>query len=247
LLRRPQEIPWEISGGIHERLNKMMRLSNKIGEMGTAQRSARKRICSQLLVLLGLGTMVLAVCSLLLGCGSDSTPGGSVKGKNAKTSSTPDAKKSPAPAMVLMEGKKGPEAGKMGDIQKQPDQNSVLVNGLTLQEMEARNEAAVKMLRSPGMEAMPGVTREEMDRRNAEAEKMSRSQNVEVMPGVNLEEMKRRNAAAVEMLRSQNVEVMPGVTLEEMKRKNAAAAANAPGKPPVVQGKREISPPAGGK
>ena len=188
--------------------------------MEKGQRPARKCICSQFLILLGLGTMVLAVCSLLLGCGSDSTPGGSVKGKNAKTSSTPNAKQSQAPATVLMEGKKGSEAVKMGDIKKQPDQNSVLINGLTLQEMDDRNSAAVKMSRSPSMEVMPGVTREEMDRRNAAAVKMSRSQNVEVMPGVNLEEMKRRNAAA----------------------------ANAPPvKPPVVQGKQEISPPAGGK
>ncbi|MBU4448186.1 MAG: hypothetical protein KKD99_06340 [Proteobacteria bacterium] len=197
----------------------MMTLSNNTGQMEKGQKSARKRICSQLLVFVGLGTMVLAVCSLLLGCGSDSTPGGSEKGKNAKTSSIPAAKQSQAPAMLLMGGKGASGAGEMADIKKQPEPKSVVMPDITLEEMEARNAAAVKMARSPGFEIAPGVTREEMEARNAAAAKMARS------PGI---------------------EIMPGVTLEEMKKRNAAALANAP-KKPNIQVKREISPPAGGK
>ena len=56
--------------------------------------------------------------------------------------------------------------------------------------MEARNAAAVKMARSPGIEVMTGLTREEMEARNAAAVKMARSPGMEVMPGVTLEEMK---------------------------------------------------------
>ena len=190
------------------------------------------------LVLVTLGTMVL------VGCGSDSTPGGSAKEK-AKTSATPTAKQPIAPTMVLMGGKGGSEAGKMGDIKKGPERKSVQIPGMgTQEEMEARNEAAIKTMRSPGME-VNGLTREEMEARNAAALNMGQSPSMEVMPGVTLEEMKKKNAAAVKMAGSLNPQVMPGVTLEEMKKRNAAALANAPQK--SSQGKREISPPAGGK
>jgi hypothetical protein len=198
------------------------------------------------LELVTLGTVVLAVCALLLGCGSDSTPGGSVKGKDAKTASIPAAKNSPAPSMLLM-GEKGASGAGKADTKKQPERNTFLMQGITLEEMEARNAAAVKMARSPGMEVMPGVTREEMEARNAAAVKVARSPGMEVMPGVTLEQMKARNAAAVKVAQSPGMEVMPGVTLEAMKQKRNAAAANAPGKPPVIQGKREISPPVGEK
>lgn len=223
----------------------MMTLSTNAGQMEKSQRSARKRIWSQLLILVGLGTMVLAVCSLLLGCGSDSTPGGAVKGKNAKTASIPTAKDSQVPGMLLMGGKGASGAGEKADIKKQPEPNSVPTPSITLEEMEARNAAAVKMARSPGLEIAPGVTREEMEARNAAAAKIAQSPGLEVMPGVTVEEMKKRNAAAVKMARSPEVQVMGGVTLEEMKKRNAAAA-NAPKKPPI-QGKKEISPPVGEK
>jgi hypothetical protein len=184
------------------------------------------------LVLVTLGTMVLAVCSLLLGCGSDSTPGGAVKGKNAKASSSPATKDPQASTVLLMEGKGVSVAGKT-DIKKQPERNSVLMHGITMEEMEARNAAAVKMARSASMEIKPAVTREEMEARNAAAVKMAQSPGMEVMPGVTLEQMKAKNAAAVKMARSPGMEVMPGVTLEQMEKKRNAAAANAPKKPPI--------------
>ncbi|MDO9573545.1 MAG: hypothetical protein Q7I94_01025 [Candidatus Contubernalis sp.] len=202
----------------------------------------KNRPWSMFLVLVTLGTMIF----FFMGCGSDSTPGRSVKEEKAKTSSTPTAKQSQAPAMVLMGGKGGSEAGKMGDIKKGPERKSVQIPGITtLEEMEARNAAAVKMMRSPGVE-FNGLTREEMEKRNAAAAKMARSLDVQVIPGVNLEEMKKRNAAAIEMARSMDVQVMPGVNLQEMKKRNAAALANAP-KKTSIQGKREISQPTGEK
>jgi hypothetical protein len=156
------------------------------------------------LVLVTLGTMVF------VGCGSDSTPGGSVKGKNTQTSATPTAKQSIAPTMVLMGGKGGSEAGKMGDIKKGPERKSVQIPGMaTQEEMEARNAAAIKKMRSPGLE-VNGITQEEME---------------------------ARNAAAIKMAHSPGMEVMPGVTLEEMKKKNAAALANAPKRPSPAGGK----------
>jgi hypothetical protein len=219
----------------------MMTLSNNAVHREKGQTSARKHICSPPLALAGLGTMVLAVCFLLLGCGSDSTPGGAVKGKNAQTSSTPAAKQSQAPTMLLMGEKGASGAGKTADIKKQPDRKSILMQGITLEEMEARNAAAVKMARSPGMQVMPGVTVEQMKARNEAAVKKARSPGMEVMPGVSVEQMKARNAAAVKMAQSPGMEVMPGVTVEQMKARNAAAV-NAPKKPPVMPEKRAISP-----
>jgi uncharacterized protein YcbX len=191
-----------------------------------------------------LGTVVLAVCALLLGCGSDTTPGGAVKGEKAKTASIPPVKKGQVPTMLMMGEKGASKPG--GGIKKEPERKSVLMDGITLEEMEARNAAAIKMAQSPTIEVMPGVTLEEMEKRIAAAVKTAQSANIEVIPGVTLEEMKARNAAAVKMAQSANIEVMPGVTLEQMKARNAAAV-NAPAKPPVNQGKREIPPPVGGK
>ena len=224
----------------------MMTLINNSGHREQDQKPARKRICSKLLVLVGLGTMVLAVCSLLSGCSSDSTPGGSVKGKDVKTSSTTAATKSQTPTMLLMGEKGASGAGQKADIKKQPDRNSGGMQGITREEMEARNAAATKMARSPDFEVRPGVTREEMEKRNAAAVKMAQSPDFEVMPGVTREEMKKKNEAAVTMGRSPEVQAMRGITPEEMMKKRNAAAANAPQKPPIP-GKQEISPSVGGK
>jgi hypothetical protein len=216
--------------GIHERFNKMT-LSNNFGQREKGQKSAIKRICSRLLVLVGVGTMVLAVCALLFGCGSDSTPGGSVKGKNNKTASTPTGKKSQAPAM-LMTGEKGAsKTGVTGNIKKQPERKSVPMQGMALEEMEAKNAAAINMARSPGFK-IGRLTREEMEAKNKAAAKMAQSPGLEIMPGVTLEEMKKKNAAAINMVRSPGFK-MGGVTREEMEARNAAALANAPKKPPI--------------
>jgi hypothetical protein len=62
----------------------MLTLSTYSGQVEEGQKPARKRICSRLLVGVGLGVMVLTVLSFFPGCGSDSTSIGSVKEKNAK-------------------------------------------------------------------------------------------------------------------------------------------------------------------
>ena len=121
------------------------------------------------LELVTLGTVVLAVCALLLGCGSDSTPGGSVKGKDAKNASIPAAKNSPAPSILMMGEKGAAGADAMADIKKQPEDKSVQMPGTSRKEMEARNAAAIKKARSPGIEVMPGVTLEQMEKKNAAA------------------------------------------------------------------------------
>lgn len=222
-----------------------MTLNNNSGCMEQHKHSVGKRLVSKGLVLVGLGTMMLAVCFLLPGCGSESTPVGSVKGKDAKTSSTPAVTRSQAGAMLVVGDKGASGAGEPAGIKKQPERNSLPMGGISREEMDARNAAAVKAGRSMNIEVMRGVTLEEMEARNAAAIKAARSMNIEVMPGVTLEEMKQRNAAAVKFAQSANIEVIPGVTLEEMKKRNAAAA-NAPKMPPI-QGKRELPPSAGGK
>jgi hypothetical protein len=122
-------------------------------------------------VLVTLGTMVLVVCSLLLGCGSDSTPRGSVKEKNTKTAPTHGAKKLQVPNLLGMGEERALRAGEMVNIKKQPDRKTLEPPYITQEEMDAKNAAAVKIAESPGREIMPGITREEMDKRNAAAQK----------------------------------------------------------------------------
>ena len=95
----------------------MVTLSNHAGQREEGQKTARKRICSRLLVLVGLGAMVLTVLSFLPGCGSDSTPGGSVKGKTAKPAARAEGVKPQTPAALMLD-----QAGTVpGKVKKQPD------------------------------------------------------------------------------------------------------------------------------
>jgi hypothetical protein len=138
----------------------------------------RNRICSKLLVLVGLGTMVLAVCSLLSGCGSDSTPGGSVKGKNAKTATKSGTMKPQAVTPLLADQEEtGP--GKKSLAKKPPDSKNIEVfPGVTIEEVEAKLAANRA---KPSTEVFPGITMEEVEAKLAEGRA---KRPTEVFPGV---------------------------------------------------------------
>ena len=153
----------------------------------------RNRIWLRILVLAGLGAMVLTVLCLLPGCGSDSTPGGSVKGENAKTAGL-GAKKSVAVTPLLIDkDETGP--GKMGTIKQQPKSNFVEpIPGVTQEKLEARAAADRKILESPDTEVFPGVTQAQLEARLAADKKSFDPKTAEVFPGMTQAQLEAQNA-----------------------------------------------------
>ena len=154
----------------------------------------RKRTWLRILVLAGLGAMVLTVLCLLPGCGSDSTPGGAVKGKDAKAGTSPKPQKMQGP-ISLMVGEEETAPGKMGKIKHQPESTVVEpIPGVTQEELEARAAADRKIIVSPDTEVFPGMTQREMEARRA-ADAGYDPETAEVFPGMTQTEMEARQAA----------------------------------------------------
>lgn len=132
---------------------------------------ARKRM--GILVALGLGTVMLTVLFLLPGCGSESTPEGTVKGKTATSAKAVK----PSVAVPLKTDKQvtGPERVKE------------VFPGVTQEEMEARAAAdrAKHDLLNP--EVFPGVTREQLDAKMAAAREKHDPRLMERLPRVTRE------------------------------------------------------------
>jgi hypothetical protein len=178
----------------------MMIFSNNTAQMGKGQRFARKHICSKLLLFVGLGAMVLMVMGLLPGCGSDSTPGGSVKGKNAKQDVSAESVKLAAPMEVLID-QKGTVAGK---VKKQPDVKRIeVVPQMSMEELGAKIAANAAMHDPKRMEPYPGggITHEEMKAKIAANAAMHDPKRMDPYPGggITHEEMKAKIAANAAM------------------------------------------------
>jgi len=197
----------------------------------------RKRIWLRILVLAGLGAMVLTVLCLFPGCGSDSTPEGSVKGKNAQTATSPKPQKMPGPISLLGDKEEtGP--GKMGKIQQQPESNFVEpIPGVTQEELEARAAADRKILDSPDTEVFPGMTQAELEARLA-ADTGFDPKTAEVFPGMTQAELEVRLAADTSF-DPKTAEVFPGMTQAQLEAHNARQE--------VKPDNRELFPPAVGK
>jgi hypothetical protein len=175
------------------------------------------------LVLLTLGTMVLAVCSLLLGCGSDSTPGGAVEGKNAKTSANPNAiKRQAAGGLLLDKGRTDPV--KMGKIKQPPEAKSIEVfPGITQAEIDAKAAAGRKKLSAPGYEIFPGITQEQIDAKVAAVDwEKLKSPGYEIFPGITNGELKARIAADLKKHDPKQMKVFPGITQAQIDAKIAS-------------------------
>jgi hypothetical protein len=189
----------------------MLTVSNHSGQVEAGQRLSQKHICLRILVLVSLGSMVLAVFGLLPGCGSDSTPSGVVKGKNAPTATKSGTMK-PQAVAPLFSDQEETGAGKKALVKKQPDSKHIEVfPGVTQEEVEA--EMAANRT-NPPQEVFPGVTLEEV-----EAEMAANRTNPpkEVFPGVTLEELGATVQAAgqkpdLELM----METFPGATQGKM-------------------------------
>ena len=204
----------------------MMILSN-IGQMEKGPKSDRKHICSKLLVLVGLGVMVLAICSLLLGCGSDSTPGEALKGKTAKK--------------VGLEGKKSANDKRMGPgastIAKAPPssrQFEPAPPGLTLEALQAKiaeQKAAFDRMDPNLIQVSPGMTLKQLQAKTAEQkaafDRMDPSL-IQVSPGMTLKQLQAKIANQQENYNEGLVEVSPGVTVQQVKNKALVEQAHRP-------------------
>lgn len=153
----------------------------------------RKRIWLRTLVLVGLGAMVVMGLCLLPGCGSDSTPGGSVKGKNAKIATSPKPEKMGGQIGLIIEPEEtGP--GKIGKLKHQPESNFIEpIPGVTQEEMEARAAADRKMLESPDTEIFPGMTQGTLMAKLA-ADTTFDPKTAEVFPGMTQAQLEAQNA-----------------------------------------------------
>ena len=172
------------------------------------------------LVLVTLGTMVLAVCSLLLGCGSDSTPGGTVKGKNASTATKSLTKSAAVTPMLIGEKETGP--GKKGLMAKPPDYEGIeMLPGVTRESIEARIAADRKEIEAPSTELFPGITREQLEAKTAADRGKIEAPSTEVFPGITREQLEAKIAADRIKLSSQRSEIFPGMTLEQLNAKKA--------------------------
>ena len=173
----------------------MVTLSNHTGQVEAGQKPAGRRIGSKLLVLVGLGAMVLTVLSFLPGCGSDSTPGGSVKGKSAKPAARAEAVKPLSPGALLIDQ----EGTVPGKVKKQPDSKQIeMFPGVTPEVLEARLAESRKKYLSMRHEVFPGITQEELDARVAASRQKYLSMRHEVFPGITQEELDARVAASLQ-------------------------------------------------
>jgi hypothetical protein len=129
-----------------------------------------KYIWSKRLVLAGLGAMVVTMLCILSSCGSDNSPGGSVKGNNVKiaTSLKPEKIKERVSLLVDKE-ETGPR--KMGKIKHQPELIFVEpIHGVTQEELDLSASANRKILELPDTEIFPGMTQAELDAQNVRQE-----------------------------------------------------------------------------
>jgi hypothetical protein len=131
-----------------------------------------KGIWLRIPALAGLGVLVLTFCCLLAGCGSESAPGGSVKAKDAKaTSSSGSMKPATNPQVItplLTNNKGGSVPGEMGK--------------------------ATKEKVAPNVEGVHRVTRKNLE---AKAQRNFESHDPEIFPGATIEELKAREAQEV--------------------------------------------------
>lgn len=210
------------------------------GQRQDGRALSRKRIWLRTLVLAGLGAMmvVTGLC-LLPGCGSDSTPGGSVKGKDAKTVTSPKTKKMQG-AISLLVDKEQTGPGKTRTIKQRPESTFVEpIPGVTQEELEARAAADRKIIESPDTEVFPGMTQRELEARMAADKASFDLKTAEVFPGTGITQVQlEARLVADKSFDPMTAEVLPGMTQAQLEAQNANQR---------VPDKRELVPPAAGK
>lgn len=204
----------------------MMTLSNNSDHREKSQKSARKRICSQLLVFVGLAAMSATCLCFLPGCGADSKP---TNVKNEKAVATNPKKANSQSVMPLLNGQKSLLKAPVVSLNSEGKQ---VFMGVTREEMEAKVAADRKKVEStPGLVVFPGVNREELEAKvAADREKVESMRGIEVFPGVTREQLQAKVAADSSKLYPRGTEVFPGVTLEKMSSKVSQQQAEPPDK-----------------
>jgi hypothetical protein len=170
--------------------------------------------------------MVLAVCSLLLGCGSDSTPKDTTSGKKEQTAKSGMTMQTVTPLLAPKEGgtaplqhfDKIPGRGTPEEIEakraaaaaawEKLDPKQTVLPGLTKEQLEAKLEAERAKKPNPKREILPGLTQEQLDAKGIEHRKNT-LQPVEVFPGLTEEAVKAKAAQA------RQKQQMPGANSEQ--------------------------------
>jgi hypothetical protein len=160
------------------------------------------------LIIAALGMMIF----LLSGCGSDSTPKGSAKGKKepvAKSSSTMQAV---APLLSLKEGGTAPPLPQLDKIPILPPP----------EELEAKRAAAAKASADPKAIVLRGITNEELEAKRKAALVQKPDVTVEIVPGLTQKQLDAKLKAHRELCATP-LESMPGLSEKQLKA-NAAQA-----------------------
>jgi hypothetical protein len=171
------------------------------------------RLLLKFLVRVTLGTMVLAVCFLFLGCGSDSKSG---------KSETADARTKSEGAAPLRPMKVAPgESGKIGQVKKDPESPRMeSFGGLSPQELEAKAAESMAKLhkqKSSGP-VIGGMTYDELVAKAEESRKKLKTKGGgEIFPGITQEELERMAAKNQKgQPRSVQEERFPGATKTQL-------------------------------
>jgi hypothetical protein len=156
-----------------------------------------------------LGVIILSLGWVLSGCGSDSgSPQAQTKKKLADRKLV--VNKEP------QQSEKTP--GKMEPVV------GVILEGITEEELKAKQSEATKRLQNPNYEVLPGVTAEELKAKQGEATKRMQAPKLEVVPGVTAETLRAKQAEAAQRMQDPKLEVLPGMTMEALRAKQAEAA-----------------------
>jgi hypothetical protein len=165
------------------------------------------------LELVTLGTVSLAVCALLLGCGSDSKPG-AVDAKKEKTAASSKTMKSQAVVPLQNLGAAGG-----ANVKREPlAPETVLAPGLTVRQLEEKMEANRKRVEAPDYVVAPGITKKELDDKITAGQKRQESANPanrEILPGITKQDLDARMAAHLNRTASSN-EGLSGITKQEL-------------------------------
>lgn len=212
----------------------MMTVSSHTGQAEAGRKPALKRIWSRLLAGAGVGAMVLTVLSFLPGCGSDSTSGGSVKGKDAKPAARAAGVKPQAPVALLVD-----QEGKApGKVKKQPDfQFNEVFPGVTREALEAKLAESRKNHHAVRQEVFPGLTQEDIDAKIAANRQKHLSKPQEIFPGITQADLDARIAANRQRHDPRQM-ILPGAGTQA--DYNAA-------RQQVKPDNRQMLPPGGGK
>jgi hypothetical protein len=167
-------------------------------------------------VLAGLGMMIF----LFSGCGSESTPGGTVKKKNA---SQAESRKSQG-GTPLLKDQEGIGTGNKKiavsppDAPKHPD----IFPGITNEEMEAKANADRKKVLDSDDEIFPGMTRKQYEAKAAADQQKVLAPDIEIFPGMTRKQYEAKVAADQQKVSAPDIEIFPGMTRKQYEAKVAA-------------------------